>query len=115
MRFPLGRVLISFSALAATVGAYVADWNETHIFNLWSKRWRGPRGLEAGVVLASVYWLTQAGSLAFPGTALTDPEFAARIPAVAGVPINQLVMDVFFLAFVAVGFFLEAKRDAGDP
>jgi hypothetical protein len=33
MKFPVGRILISISALAAAIGAYVADWNETHIFN----------------------------------------------------------------------------------
>jgi hypothetical protein len=137
MRFPLGRVLISFSALAAAIGAYVADWNETHIFNprwppharfhnaqtmllgtalglltlyyLWSKRWRGPSGLGIGTALAAVYWLTQAGSLLFPGTALTDPEFASRVPHLGGVPINQLVIEAFFLAFVVVGYVLERR------
>ena len=138
MRLPLGRVLTSLSALAAAIGAYVADWNETHIFNprwppharfhnaqtmllgtalglltlhyLWSRRWRArPEGLGIGATLASVYWLTQGGSLLFPGTALTDPEFASRIPYVAGVPINQLAIQAVFLTLVAVGYLLERR------
>ncbi|WP_434384651.1 DUF6640 family protein [Melittangium boletus] len=138
MRLPLGRVLLSVSALAAAVGAFVADWNETHIFNprwpphakfhnaqtmllgsalglatlyfLWSRRWRGPRGLEVGTLLASIYWLTQAGALLFPGTALTDPEFADRVPRIGGVlPFNQLAIELVFLTLVAVGFFLERR------
>ncbi|EYF00324.1 hypothetical protein [Chondromyces apiculatus] len=61
-----------------------------------------------GTILASIYWLTQAGSLLFPGTALTDPEFAGRTPYIGGVvPMNQLTIEIVFLTLVAVGFFLE--------
>ncbi|MFL6124904.1 DUF6640 family protein [Actinophytocola sp.] len=31
--FPFGKVLISLSAVGTMVGAYAADWNETHIYN----------------------------------------------------------------------------------
>ncbi|MET0406524.1 MAG: DUF6640 family protein [Cystobacter sp.] len=146
MRFPLGRVLISLSALGAAIGAYVADWNETHIFNprwtphakfhnaqtmllgtalgvltlyyLWSRPWRQrAEGLVFGTLLASVYWLTQAGSLLFPGTALIDPEFAQSVPVIAGVlPLNQLFIEGVFLTLVAVGYALERRtlrRPAG--
>ena len=144
MRLSPGRVLLSVSALGAAIGAYVADWNETHIFNplwpphakfhnaqtmllgtglgvltlyfLWSKRWRGARGLEVGTILAALYWLTQAGSLLFPGTALTDPEFADRVPRIGGVfPLNQLVIEVVFLGLVAVGFVLERRALQRTP
>lgn len=140
MRLPLGRVLLTLSALGAAIGAYVADWNETHIFNprwpphakfhnaqtmllgtalglltlyyLWSPRWRSrPEGLGIGTALAAVYWLTQAGSLLFPGTALTDPEFADRTAHIAGVvPMNQLTIEIVFLLLVAVGYGLERRR-----
>ncbi len=138
MSLPIGRVLLSASALSAAIGAYVADWNETHIFNprwppharfhnahtmllgtalgiftlyfLWSKRWRGARGLEVGTILSAIYWVTQAGSLLFPGTALTDPEFAHRTQYIGGVmPINQLTIITVFLVLVTVGFFLERR------
>ena len=67
-------------------------------------------------MLASIYWLTQAGSALFPGTALTDPEFAARIPVIAGVlPLNQFVLVVFFLVLVTVGFFLERSALRSTP
>jgi hypothetical protein len=140
MRFPVGRVLLTLSALGAAIGAYVADWNETHIFNprwpphakfhnaqtmllgtalglltlyyLWAPRWRSrPEGLGIGTALAAVYWLTQAGSLLFPGTALTDPEFAGRTAHIAGVvPMNQLTIEMVFLTLVAVGYGLERRR-----
>src|SRR3954465_12782308 len=32
-KFPFGKVLISLSAVGTMVGAYAADWNETHIYN----------------------------------------------------------------------------------
>jgi hypothetical protein len=32
-KFPVGKVLISLSAAGTMVGAYIADWNETHIHN----------------------------------------------------------------------------------
>lgn len=144
MRFPIGRVLLSLSALSAMIGAYVADWNETHIYNprwpphakfhnaqtmllgtalglltvyfLWSKRWRDdPKGLEVGTILSAIYWLTQAGSPLFPGAALIDPEFADRIPYIAGMPFNQLALDVLFLGLVAVGFFLERRALRRTP
>lgn len=145
MRFPLGRVLITLSALAAAIGAYVADWNETHIFNprwpphakfhnaqtmllgtclglltlyyLWAPRWRHrPEGRGIGVALASIYWLTQMGSLLFPGTALVDPEFADRLPVIAGsFRMNQLVIDVVFLGLVAVGYGLERRALVRAP
>lgn len=31
--FPFGKVLISSAALFPAVGAFLADWNETHLFN----------------------------------------------------------------------------------
>lgn len=30
---PLGRALLSLVALTTTVGGYIADWNETHVYN----------------------------------------------------------------------------------
>lgn len=145
MRLPVGRVLLTLSALGAAIGAYVADWNETHIFNprwpphakfhnaqtmllgtalglltlyyLWSPRWRArAEGLGIGTALAAVYWLTQAGSLLFPGTALTDPEFADRTAHIAGVvPMNQLTIELVFLTLVAVGYGLERRALARAP
>jgi len=31
--FPVGKVLISSAALFPSIGAFLADWNETHLFN----------------------------------------------------------------------------------
>jgi hypothetical protein len=128
-----GNVLISMVALYAAVGSYFFDWNETHIYNpLWSPHARfhnaqtmllgtgiglaalwvlwflkgdGRNKLRVSTVLAGLYWLTQAGSLLFPGTALTDPQFthAGQAPA-------QLIVDAVMLAFLAIGYALEVKR-----
>ncbi len=113
---PGPRVLASVVALATAVLPFVADWNETHLFNpRWTGHarfhgaqtmalgavlgllalywlWRRGRFVD-GVVIAGVYWVTQALALGFPGVALIDPEFADRIPHIAwlgGVQPNQL-------------------------
>jgi hypothetical protein len=128
-----GKVLISVVALYAAAGSYFFDWNETHIYNpLWPPHARFHNaqtmllgtgiGLAAlwvlwflkgdernkrrvSTVLAGLYWLTQAGSLLFPGTALTDPQFthAGQMPA-------QLVVDAVMLTSLAIGCRLEVKR-----
>jgi hypothetical protein len=140
MKLPLGRWLISLVALFTLVGPYGADWNETHIYNprwpphakfhnaqtmllgtclgllslyfLWSKRWRERGGLAIGTLLAALYWVTQSGSILFPGTALVDPELVGRIPLVGGLRFNQLAMDAILLVLLGVGYWLEHRRRA---
>jgi uncharacterized protein DUF6640 len=93
--------LITVLSVLTSFLAYVFDWNETHVFNpnwpphakfhnaqalllgtllgvislffLWGKH-----DLRSAVLTCSLYWVAQLGSLAFPGTALVDPEFRAR-------------------------------------
>jgi len=50
---------------------------------LWAQITAGLNQLRLAVVLASLYWLTQAGANLFPSTALVDPEFAkpGQLPA----------------------------------
>jgi hypothetical protein len=130
-------------ALFTIAGPYGADWNETHIYNpnwpphakfhnaqtmllgtllglcalyfLWSRRWRERGGLEVAGLFAALYWVTQFGAVFFPGTALVDPEFASRIPRIAGLPFNQAVMDVVLLALLGLGSWLERRRAALTP
>ncbi|QKV77645.1 DUF6640 family protein [Amycolatopsis sp. Hca4] len=127
-RKPWGRALISLSALVTAVGPYRADWNETHVYNpawpphakfhngqtmslgltlgatsLW-QLWRRPTraGLDAGAVLASLYWVTQISALAYPGAKAVDPPGEARFPqAKAAFPA---------LAVTALGYLLERRR-----
>ena len=133
-----GRVLITLVALWAAFGSYIFDWNSTHIFNprwpphakfhnaqsmllgttigmlslwvLWSEEDVPNLRLRLAVILASLYWMTQAGAIMFPGTALVDPEFVhpGQLPA-------QLIVDVVMLAMLGTGLFLEARRRRRAP
>ena len=132
------RWIVSLVAVVTGGAAYLADWNVTHIFNahwpphakfhnaqtmllgtalgalslylLWAKvdERRYPFGL--AVTVASFYWLTQIGSLLFPGTALIDPEFAASVPRVAGVAVNQLVIDAVLLTLLAGAYAMHFRK-----
>lgn len=135
---PVGKVLISLAG-ASAVGAFKADWNETHIRNprwpahakfhnaqtmvfavqltaltlwqLWGRR-RGTRSaLNWGTLLASLYWLAQVPAAFFPGTALADEEFEGSFPKVAGVELNQLVGQAVVLhPLLLTGYLLESRR-----
>ncbi|WP_033261638.1 DUF6640 family protein [Amycolatopsis vancoresmycina] len=127
-RKSLGRALISLTSLVTAVGPYKADWNETHVFNpawpphakfhngqtmslglalgatsLW-QLWRRPTraGLDAGAVLASLYWVTQISALAYPGSRAVDPPGADRFP--------QAKVAFPALAVTALGYVLERRR-----
>ncbi|WP_199199167.1 DUF6640 family protein [Amycolatopsis sp. CA-128772] len=128
MRISPGRALISLTSLVTAVGPYKADWNETHVFNpdwpphakfhngqtmslglalgatsLW-QLWRRPTraGLDAGAVLASLYWATQVSALAYPGSRAVDPPGAGRFP--------QAKIAFPALAVTALGYVLERRR-----
>lgn len=128
-KYKAGRILISIVALYSAGGSYLFDWNHTHIYNphwpphakfhnaqtmllgtcmgllslwtLWVQRTEGGVRLRYASLLAAFYWVTQAGSLLFPGTALVDPEFGYP-----GMPPVQLIVDVVMLGILAVGYFL---------
>ena len=127
-RKSLGRALISLTSLVTAVGPYKADWNETHVYNpawpphaklhngqtmslglalgatsLW-QLWRRPTraGLDAGAVLASLYWVTQVSALAYPGSRAVDPPGDDRFP--------QAKIAVPALALTALGYVLERRR-----
>ena len=140
MKISIGKWLLSLIALLTVLGPYGADWNETHIYNpnwsphakfhsaqtmllgtllgllslyfLWSRRWRAQGGLRVGAILAALYWVTQFGSIFFPGTAMVDPEFAGHIPLIGVLGLNQLALDLMLLGLVALGFWLERRRAA---
>jgi hypothetical protein len=128
-----GKILISLVALWAAFGSYIFDWNKTHIFNpnwpphakfhnaqdmllgtmmgllalwiLWAGKGEKFTMLRITVLLSSFYWLTQFGALFFPGTALTDPEFAYP-----GQPPAQLIVDVVMISILTIGYLLELKK-----
>ena len=129
----IGKILITLVAVWATAGSYIFDWNKTHIYNprwpphakfhnaqtmllgtmigllslyvLWLQKGDKITMLRLSAILASFYWITQAGAILFPGTALIDPEFAhpGQLPA-------QLIVDVVMLVMLGVGYMLEMNR-----
>jgi hypothetical protein len=136
----IGVWIVSFVALVTIGGSFAADWNETHIFNpywpphakfhnaqsmlmgvllggislwfLWLTNGNRLSRLKLGVLLASLYWVSQGGAILFPGTAFFDPEFADRFPEIAGVTIepNQVVLSGFLLSLLCAGYYLERRR-----
>jgi hypothetical protein len=132
-QFSLGTALMSLVALWSTGGSYIFDWNNTHIYNpqwpphakfhnaqtmllgtslgllslwlLWIAKGERMRNIKLSAILASFYWLTQAGAIFFPGTALIDPEFKhpGQLPA-------QLIVDVVMLVMLVTGYWLASKK-----
>lgn len=132
--FTPGRLCISLIAGFTTFGAYGADWNETHIYNpRWPAHAKFHNGqtmsmgvalglsslyylykpqynkdsLFTAALLCSMYWLTQASAILYPGTAWIDPEFGteADAPQPKGIPV--------FLGITWLGYWLEMRRLSG--
>ena len=128
-----GAWIITLVALITIIGPFAADWSSTHLFNprwtphakfhnaqtmllglglgasalwfVWRQSGDAKTNLLAAAVFAALYWITQAGSIVFPGTALFDPEFAPN----SALPV-QVIMDVFILGVLAFGCYLESRR-----
>ena len=128
-----GAWIITLVALTAIIGPFAADWNATHIYNprwtphakfhnaqtilmgvglganalwfVWRQSGDAKTNLLAAGIFAALYWVTQAFSITFPGTALFDPEFAPN----TALPV-QVIMDVIILGVLGVGFYLESRR-----
>ncbi|GGM20787.1 DUF6640 family protein [Promicromonospora citrea] len=128
-RFPIGKVLMSASALGTVIGPFVADFNETHIFNekwmphakfhtaqtmsmgvalglatldnLWRPR-PSRTALDSAAVTASVYHVSQLTAGLYPGTATVDPPGKDNWP--------QLWTTLPTLGLVGLGYLLERRR-----
>ncbi|MDQ0774216.1 hypothetical protein QF026_002682 [Streptomyces aurantiacus] len=127
--FPWGKVLISLSALGTAVGVFIADWNETHIYNsTWPPHakfhnaqtmnmgvvlglvviyylWKAPRtrtSLKTAAIVASVYGVTQLAVVFYPGVSSTDPPGENTWP--------QLMTTLPSLGCVLVGYLIERRR-----
>ncbi|MFE2941249.1 DUF6640 family protein [Streptomyces sp. NPDC059255] len=128
-KFPLGKVLISVSAVGTLVGSYAADWNETHFYNptwpphakfhnaqtmsmgtvlslatlyhLWNPG-RSRTSLESAALIASLYGLTQLSAGLYPGTASVDPPREDNWP--------QLKYTLPRLGLVLLGYVTERHR-----
>jgi hypothetical protein len=114
--------LITTVSILTSCLAYIFDWNETHVYNpnwpphakfhnaqtlilgpllgglslvfLWRRH-----DVHAAVLVCSLYWISQLGSLAFPGTALMDPEFRDR-PG-SRVPMQPLLATILLMVLTA--------------
>jgi hypothetical protein len=128
-KFPIGKVLISLSAVGTMVGAYIADWNETHIHNptwpphakfhnaqtmsmgvalslatlyhLW-KPGRSRASLDSAAIIAGMYGVTQLTAVFYPGTASVDPPREDNWP--------QLKSTLPSLGMVLLGYLTERRR-----
>jgi uncharacterized membrane protein len=138
-----GRILISLVSVLTIVTPWLADWNETHVFNdAWSPHarfhvghtmllgtvlgllalhltWRrtgdGRDDVRTAALVAASYWIAQAGAILVPGTATVDPEFAHRLPVVAGVRANQVMVDALLLAVIGSGYHLHRRALGRSP
>ena len=137
--FPVGKVLTSAAALVPAVGAFAADWNETHVFNprwpphakfhnaqtitlavvaaglsLW-ETWRpGPTDasrLRWSTITGGLFWLTQAPAVFFPGSAFVDPDGPLQTTKVGPIPVNQVTaIGAIVLPLLGAGYALEVRR-----
>ena len=137
-RWSSGKLLISLVAIFTAVSPYLADWNETHIYNpqwlphakfhnaqtmvlgaflgvislycLWfRKTTTDKQKLNEGTVLASLYWLSQLPATFFPGVALSDPG-GVKMPIILGIEFNQLILNITIIfPLLLLGYFLERK------
>lgn len=128
---PVSRSIVTVVAVFTMVSPYLADWNATHIYNplwpphakfhnaqtllmgsmlgacalyfLWGRGDARAR-FHAAMLFAGLYWVTQMGSIALPGTAFVDPERAGT-GMLLGIP-AQIVIDVVVLALLGVAAVL---------
>ena len=137
-RWSIGKLLISLVATFTAVSPYLADWNETHIYNpqwlphakfhnaqtmvlgaflgllaiycLWFRREISDKQkLNEAMVLTSLYWLAQLPAALFPGTALTDPD-GVEMPVIFGVEFNQLTLNITVIfPLLILGYYLGRK------
>ena len=124
-RVRLGRMLIAIGTAAGPAGAFLMDWNVTHVFNpAWSPHAKFHNaqtmalsvalGLQTlgelrstsrprrAAVLGATYWLTRLTSGLFPQTALRDPDHGVP-PHIGSVPVDQRLISVICLLLIAAG------------
>lgn len=137
MRAPLpSRIIFTFMALSLPIGAHVADMaKNSHIYNEhWPPhaKFHGGQTLAFSIVLglftlyftwaetsdrktsalamfgfASVYFVTQALAIAYPGSAFFDPGLPA--PRILGIAL-QLWIDASMLTLSTVGAWFAWRK-----
>jgi H+/Cl- antiporter ClcA len=132
------RLTISFIAIFTSLSPFLADFNETHVFNpLWpphAKFHNGQTmtlGLICGIIsiyflwlrkvstdlenlkmsclFAALYWLAMAPAILYPGAAFADPEYGGlQTLRLGSIQITQVYMD--FLIFIILGICYSIER-----
>jgi len=125
------KIIVTVCALITTIGAYLADYNETHLFNpKWPPHakfhdaqtmllsfflcvfvlyyaWRRDSTtshLHTALLVASFYWFSNLGSILFPGTAFADPERAGE-GLIFGLP-GAAVHGTMQLMLIGIAYLL---------
>ena len=133
------RIIFTTLSILLPVGAHLADYNKTHIFNqLWTPHakfhdaqtlifsvllgiltiffaWRKTTDRLATVLatssFAAIYWIAQAGAILYHGTAAYDPEFITPTSYLLGLP-QQTYIELFSLVLAGVAVWLALKPNA---
>jgi hypothetical protein len=140
MRMPMSsRLIFTTLGILLPIGAHIADYNKTHIFNPnWTPHakfhggqtlmfsillgaisiffaWRKTRDRLNGVLatfsFAAVYWVAQAGAILYPGTAPFDPDTITPMSYLMGLPL-QTYLQIIFLILPGVATWLALKPNA---
>ncbi len=130
----------SFSIHATTpIGAFFADYNETHIFNPnWPPQakfhggqtlsmsvvlglmtvvfaWRKTRDQISAVIAASgfaaAYYVSQGAAILYPGTAFFDPQFVTPNSYPLGIAL-QLYIEAGYFLLIGLASWLALRRGA---
>jgi hypothetical protein len=140
MRMPVvSRILFCFVSVYLVIGAHIADYSRTHLFDprwpphakfhdgqtlmfsiflaaltiLFALRRTQDRTstLIATTSFASLYWVTQALAIVYPGTAFVDPEFDTPRAYLLGLP-AQATIDIIALCLICVALYLSARKSS---
>ena len=130
-------MLLTSVAALTDVGGFLADWNQTHLFNPgWppharfhdaqaiARGSRGPhflyrRGKDPhsdvalGTLLPSLFWVAQWASFVFPGAEGVEgveAEFPEVVPRVKCVWVSERFFSALMLALIAAGYAAERRR-----
>ena len=125
----VGRGAISLIAVASCTLPFIADWNETHIYNprwtghakfhngqtmsmgvalglsslyyLWRPSQDQQDALWSSALIGSIYWITQLSAILYPDSVSIDPEFGDEGPQMKG--------SVVFLSIIWSGYLLASR------
>jgi hypothetical protein len=133
------RILYTFIGITIPIGSFLADYNETHIFNPnWPPhaKFHGGQTLSMSVLLglmtivfawrktddrtsaviatsgfAALYWISQGAAILYPGTAFFDPQFVTPNSYPLGIAL-QVYIEIANLALILLASWLALRRSA---